>query len=59
MITENEIVEGIMKDTENYLKTYRGRTFIDIYIIMSSFKVGAYVAKKVKRVVEKKLGIDT
>lgn len=59
LITETEIVESILQDTENYMRTYHKRTFIDHYLIMSNFKVGFYVANKVKRTVEKKIGLHT
>jgi len=59
LMTETEIVEGVLQDTENYMKTYHKRTFIDHYLIMSKFKVGFYMANKVKRAVEKKIGMNT
>jgi len=58
LLTETEIIEGVLQDTENYLRTYKNRTFIDHYLIMSNFKVGFYMANKVKRAVQRKIGLD-
>ena len=59
LISETEIAEAVIHNSEDYLRTYHGRTFIDHYLIMSNFKVGFYVANKVKRTVEKKMGTNT
>ena len=52
-LTDTNIIEEIMKNTEMYLKTYNKRTCIDKFSIMARFKIGQPRANKIKAIAER------
>lgn len=54
-LSDGEILDVILQDTEQYLKTYNKRTYVDPYAIMSKFKVGLPRATKLKGMAERAL----
>ena len=54
-LTDGEILDEILKDSEQFLKTYNKRTSIDKFAIMAKFKVGQPRANKIKAVIERML----
>lgn len=54
-LTDGEILEEILKESESYMKTYNKREFIDPYAIMSGFKIGLPRANKLKGMAERNL----
>lgn len=54
-LSDGEILDSILRDTEQYLKTYNKRTYVDPYAIMSKFKIGLPRANKLKGMAERAL----
>lgn len=57
IMTDKQIVNEVVKNSEQYIKTYNKRTFLDKYAIMSTFGVGGLRAARIKQVAGRKLDI--
>ncbi len=56
-VNHDKIADEVYKNYEAYLKTYKGRTFIDRYKIQADFNVGKNAAIVIKRKVEAMLNL--
>lgn len=53
----DDMVEKVLEEHDQYVKTYAGRTFIDKNLIMLRYKVAMGVSERIKLAVEKSLNL--
>lgn len=57
LMGDKEIISDVIRRTDDFMKTYNKRTFIDQFLVMSEYDVGRARANKIKSAVEDKLNI--
>lgn len=57
LVTDEEVKDAVIHDIQDYTNKRANKVYIDPYLIVNNFKISWYRANKIKRVVERKLGM--